>query len=166
MDKIYINYKKTQQKLVGFSLIELMVVVAIAGVISSIAIPAYTNYTVKAKVSNGMAALDNLKKTANDYYMENNVFFTSTVSPYTDDLIVSSKITPITSFPNVTINTGEAVVGFTQITFSATASIAIRNKSLSLVAIENSNIIKWQCLNGDESGNNKIDLEVLPSVCK
>lgn len=54
--------KKVQQ---GFTLIELMIVVAIIGILAAIAIPAYQDYTIKSKVSEG-ASLTGAAKTAID----------------------------------------------------------------------------------------------------
>src|SRR5690606_25075548 len=48
---IHMNMKKVQQ---GFTLIELMIVIAILGILMAIAIPAYQDYTVRAKVSEGL----------------------------------------------------------------------------------------------------------------
>jgi type IV pilus assembly protein PilA len=63
--------RKAQQ---GFTLIELLIVVAIIGILAAIAIPAYQDYTVKAKASEGYALLDELKLKASEYYHSNSTF--------------------------------------------------------------------------------------------
>ena len=45
----------------GFTLIELMIVVVIIGVLAAVALPAYQDYTIKAKIGNAMTAVDSLK---------------------------------------------------------------------------------------------------------
>lgn len=51
--------KKTLQK--GFTLIELMIVVAIIGILAAVALPAYQDYTVRAKASEGLIAASSIK---------------------------------------------------------------------------------------------------------
>ena len=58
--------KSAMQK--GFTLIELMIVVAIIGILAAVALPAYQDYTVRAKVSEVLLALEPGKLVVTDYY--------------------------------------------------------------------------------------------------
>ncbi|RPH44711.1 MAG: pilin, partial [Burkholderiales bacterium] len=58
----------------GFTLIELMIVVAIIGILAAVAIPAYQDYTIRAKVTEGVAAVGAAKAGVIDYYMAKNSF--------------------------------------------------------------------------------------------
>lgn len=60
---------KTLQK--GFTLIELMIVVAIIGILAAIAIPAYQDYTIRAQVSEGLNLAESVKTAVSDYYAQN-----------------------------------------------------------------------------------------------
>ena len=60
--------KKVQQ---GFTLIELMIVVAIIGILAAIAIPAYQDYTVRAKVTEGLNLADSAKTAVAEGFQSN-----------------------------------------------------------------------------------------------
>jgi type IV pilus assembly protein PilA len=54
----------------GFTLIELMIVVAIIGILAAVAVPQYQNYTVRAKVGNALSSIDTLKTAVALCYQE------------------------------------------------------------------------------------------------
>jgi type IV pilus assembly protein PilA len=58
----------------GFTLIELMIVVAIIGILAAIAIPAYQNYTIRAQVTEGLSLADGWKTSISEYYAQQGAF--------------------------------------------------------------------------------------------
>jgi type IV pilus assembly protein PilA len=54
----------------GFTLIELMIVVAIIGILAAIAIPSYQDYTIRAQVAEALMLIDEIKPSIRDYYRD------------------------------------------------------------------------------------------------
>lgn len=95
--------KKLQQ---GFTLLELMIVVAIVGILAAIAIPAYKDYIARSKVSECAATLGACKTSVTEYYNTKNVYpadataagCSTNASQYCSGLTISTGI--ITSAVN------------------------------------------------------------------
>ena len=58
----------------GFTLIELMIVVAIIGILATMAIPTYQDYVIRAQVSEATGLADSIKKSITEYYLVNKKF--------------------------------------------------------------------------------------------
>src|SRR3984957_6023042 len=90
----------------GFTLIELMIVVAIIGILAAIAIPAYQNYTIRAQVTEGLSLADGWKTGISEYYAQNGTFPTCTSTTGGAGCIAATAASTGKYVGSVTILTG------------------------------------------------------------
>ena len=150
----------------GFTLIELMIVIAIIGILAAIAVPAYQNYTIRAQVSEGLHLSGGWKAAIQEFYSQNGTWpnssdlsgFVSSQGKYTSDISVSSGV--------ITITYAGAQVNQT-----------ISGSALTLVPYTNDNDdVIWICgsaaapasttpASGAVTGGTTLAAQYLPSAC-
>jgi type IV pilus assembly protein PilA len=145
---------RTQQ---GFTLIELMIVVAIIGILAAIAIPAYQDYTIRSQVSEG-AVLADLEKTAiGDFFNNTGRLPTSQISA---GLETSTSVTA-TSIPGV--------IAITYGTPNSNNKITNSILAYSAFATSNLGSITWNCKSSARNGSAPVTTlpnKWLPQVCR
>ena len=148
------NMKQAQQ---GFTLIELMIVVAIIGILAAIAIPAYQDYTARAQVTEGVNLVGGLKPTVVEIYNETGIF---------TDADSGSKGLPATTdvtgkyVSSVTVTDGEIVALFK----SSGVAGPVQGKSIAFSPVTSAGAVKWVC--DPTNTSTDLDNKYLPAVCR
>ncbi len=142
--------KQVQQ---GFTLIELMIVVAIIGILAAVAIPAYQDYTVRAKVTEGLSLASAAKTGVSEWFATNGGFPSANGSV---GLPTSTSITG-NSVRSVAIGSG----GVITVTFAATGlPSAVAGDTILLTPTNNNGAVQWSCTGGT------LDAKYRPSSCR
>ena len=139
----------------GFTLIELMIVVAIIAILAAIAIPAYQNYLVRSQVSEAAVLTDGVKTPLAEYYANHGDFPSATASiglPTTAASLGGKYVSGIT-----------LAAGKITATMGGKASSKIAGEFFVLSPTDNGGSVTWTCSNASQT---TIPQQYLPSSCR
>ncbi|HEZ5041505.1 TPA: pilin [Neisseria meningitidis] len=155
----------------GFTLIELMIVIAIVGILAAVALPAYQDYTARAQVSEAILLAEGQKSAVTEYYLNHGKWPSNNSSA---GVATSSEI------KGKYVEKVEVAKGVITATMLSTGvNKEIQGKKLSLWAKRQAGSVKWFCGqpvtradNATDDGvtaaanGKKIDTKHLPSTCR
>ena len=133
----------------GFTLIELMIVVAIIGILAAIALPAYQDYTKRARVSEGLSLAGGAKTSVTEYYSSNNEF------PDNNTKAGLADANKITGNAVKSVEVGKA--GVITVTFNTKVN---DGSTVVLTPTPASGSVTWGCAGGS------LDKKWRPSECR
>lgn len=134
----------------GFTLIELMIVVAIIAILAALALPAYQDYVTRSQVSEGLSLATAGRVALATHYAEHGNF--------PNDNVDAGMATPTSiSGPYVTSVTVDNT-GSISILFSGTANARVSGQTLVMTATDNNGSIRWSC--------GGLDPKYMPSSCR
>ncbi|HEZ5869965.1 TPA: pilin [Neisseria meningitidis] len=155
----------------GFTLIELMIVIAIVGILAAVALPAYQDYTARAQVSEAILLAEGQKSAVTEYYLNHGIWpgDNSSAGVATSANIKGKYV------QSVEVKNGVVTAEMA----SSNVNKEIQGKKLSLWAKRQNGSVKWFCgqpvtradtdTNDDvtaDNGTDKIDTKHLPSTCR
>ena len=144
--------KRSMQQ--GFTLIELMIVVAIIGILAAIALPAYQDYTKRTHVSEGLTLASGAKASVTEFYSSNGRMPKSNAS---------AGLAPDTSIlGNAVKGVGVDTSGTGIITITYNDKVKA-DATLQLSPITGAGGVQWKCRTG---GSSPVDKKWVPSNCR
>jgi type IV pilus assembly protein PilA len=150
-------FKKMQQ---GFTLIELMIVVAIIGILAAIAIPAYQDYTIRAKVTEGLNLADSAKTAVAESWQSGGTVGLKAAATSWNTSFTATGKTKYVSTINVSSTSGAITVGYnaTAIPQLGTNVNLVLTPYIATVALSSTNTlsgnIDWACTSAGNSTAN------------